>query len=601
MKVRLWLFIFLILAVIPFTTLFHTAAHPLTFIPVSTTVDVTANDGVCSLREAVQAANTDTPSGGAAGECPAGSGADTITLPSGTYPLAGNGFEDGNEYGDLDITSAITIQGTSPITITTCSDCIPTPNQDRLFHIHPNGGLWLSAVTLANSGPPGALVFPDNPDVPAGEFGGAILAAGEYLTVTNVAFTENHAGDGNNSGGSPQGGPPSIGGYGGAIAVTEGTLYISDATFINNSAGTGGQESSSIASDGGYGGALFVDTGVTATVERTIFMSNYAGTTPLVDNGGGTGGGGGAIASAGFLRVYDSAIINNRSGQGYRTGNGGGVFVEEGAVVLRSVTVSGNATNDTAPVLNGSGGGLFLTSQGILDISHSTIAANQIPTEGQEGMGGGIAVMGIGYAAINSSIIADNQSHTPMMGADCSGMLYNSGYILVENPDGCTINGSTGTIIGQDPLLLPLTDNGGNTLTHALTVNSPAVDAGNCPMVTTDQRGFIRPVDVPTIPDVTDGCDMGAFELNANPATPTVTPTSSATPSPTSTITPSPTATFTPTEVPTMTPTATVTHTPTPTPTYTATNVPPTATVTVTATATPSVSSQLYLPLIKSE
>lgn len=50
----------------------------------STRADViNPDDGTCSLREAVIAANTDTSSGAAPGECPAGSGTDTIALTAG--------------------------------------------------------------------------------------------------------------------------------------------------------------------------------------------------------------------------------------------------------------------------------------------------------------------------------------------------------------------------------------------------------------------------------------------------------------------------------------------------------------------------------------
>ena len=41
-------------------------------ITVSSLADATANDGVCTLREAIIAANTNTASGAAAGECAAG-------------------------------------------------------------------------------------------------------------------------------------------------------------------------------------------------------------------------------------------------------------------------------------------------------------------------------------------------------------------------------------------------------------------------------------------------------------------------------------------------------------------------------------------------
>src|ERR1044071_6821183 len=45
-------------------------------ITVNTTADELNSDGDCSLREAIQAANTDAPSDG----CTAGSGADTISF-----------------------------------------------------------------------------------------------------------------------------------------------------------------------------------------------------------------------------------------------------------------------------------------------------------------------------------------------------------------------------------------------------------------------------------------------------------------------------------------------------------------------------------------
>ena len=55
---------------------------------VNSLTDVAANDGACTLREAIAAANTDTASGAAAGECAAGSGNDTLTFSvAGTITL----------------------------------------------------------------------------------------------------------------------------------------------------------------------------------------------------------------------------------------------------------------------------------------------------------------------------------------------------------------------------------------------------------------------------------------------------------------------------------------------------------------------------------
>jgi CSLREA domain-containing protein len=60
-----------------------------TTITVNTANDELNSDGDCSLREAIRAANLDTAVDG----CPAGSGADIIQLPSGTYTL-NQGFGD---------------------------------------------------------------------------------------------------------------------------------------------------------------------------------------------------------------------------------------------------------------------------------------------------------------------------------------------------------------------------------------------------------------------------------------------------------------------------------------------------------------------------
>ena len=98
-------------------------------ISVNGTGDVVANDGQCTLREAITAANTDTASGNASGEC-AVSGADTIVVPAGTHEETLTGFEDSNAGGDFDLYSDLTIQGagwgtlSSTVTRSTgCSTC----------------------------------------------------------------------------------------------------------------------------------------------------------------------------------------------------------------------------------------------------------------------------------------------------------------------------------------------------------------------------------------------------------------------------------------------------------------------------------------------
>lgn len=76
-------------------------AHAAGVINVNSFADTEAYDGVCTLREAIIAADTDTNVG--AGECAAGDGNDVINLPAGTYTLT----DDLPEYSASDSISIV--------------------------------------------------------------------------------------------------------------------------------------------------------------------------------------------------------------------------------------------------------------------------------------------------------------------------------------------------------------------------------------------------------------------------------------------------------------------------------------------------------------
>src|SRR5262245_2125441 len=77
-------------------------------VTVTTTADQFGTGPECSLREAIQAANTDAAFGG----CPSGGGSDTITLAAGVYELTISGrLEDVTATGDLDLMGNVTISG----------------------------------------------------------------------------------------------------------------------------------------------------------------------------------------------------------------------------------------------------------------------------------------------------------------------------------------------------------------------------------------------------------------------------------------------------------------------------------------------------------
>src|SRR5207245_4040288 len=89
-----------------------------------------------------------------------------------------------------------------------------------------------------------------------------------------------------------------------------------------------------------------------------------------------------------------------------------------------------------------------------------------------------------------------------------SGTIVSLGYNLSSDAGGGFLT-ATGDQINTDPMLGPLQDNGGPTLTHALLIGSPAINAGDpsfTPPPDFDQRG-------PGFPRVVGGrLDIGAFE-----------------------------------------------------------------------------------------
>lgn len=107
-------------------------------LPVTTTADENGtNTSACSLREAIQAANTNAAFGG----CPTGVGADTITLPAGLYLLT---ITTGGGSGDLDLTSNITINGAGPGQTIVDGGAL----SDRVFDVSSAGNVIISGVTI---------------------------------------------------------------------------------------------------------------------------------------------------------------------------------------------------------------------------------------------------------------------------------------------------------------------------------------------------------------------------------------------------------------------------------------------------------------------
>jgi CSLREA domain-containing protein len=209
-------------------------------------------------------------------------------------------------------------------------------------------------------------------------------------------------------------------------------------------------------------------------------------------------GGGGIYNGVGSILRVTNTTVNGNIAVG--NGNGGGI-AGVGTITITNSTVSDNSARF--------GGGIMTFQGTALTITSSTVSNNS-----SQNYGGGI--LDQSGAIIRNTIVANNTAVTNR--PDISGTFNSEGYNLIEDASGATINETqnAGTnIIGQDPNLGALQNNGGTTETHALLTSSPAIDKGKSFGLTSDQRGFIRPFDASTIANAADGSDIGAFEVQA--------------------------------------------------------------------------------------
>src|SRR3954469_1329664 len=115
------------------------AAHAIgTTITVSTTTDETSVNGNCSLREALQAANTDRR----VDTCRAGHGTDVIVLGVNTYPI---------RLGTLEVHSTVFLRGTSAVDTVIDGRLTDTSRYWRVFHVNAGAALDAAAITIRRS------------------------------------------------------------------------------------------------------------------------------------------------------------------------------------------------------------------------------------------------------------------------------------------------------------------------------------------------------------------------------------------------------------------------------------------------------------------
>jgi hypothetical protein len=296
------------------------------------------------------------------------------------------------------------------------------------------------------------------------------------------------------------------------VFVLGGTVTVASSTLSNNTAvgGAGGA--------GGTGGPGFI---------AAVFGS-ASGT--VIITGGGTLSGFPPPTTGGATAINTGGLGGN-GGNG-ALGQGGGFYVNGGAITLVNDTLAGDTAQlglagsagrgghagtglvtgglgVTGSSGNAQGGGVYIRG-GTLDIDNSTVAANSVASGGAAG---GLDVVA-GTVLLQSTIVAKNTDGTGSgaVADNIAGtVLSSSSYNLIGTgaSGGLTGGSNHNQVNVADPGLGTLAANGGPTETIALQGGSPAIAAGSNPeKLFADQRGYGVPAGT--------NWDVGAYQTTAS-------------------------------------------------------------------------------------
>jgi len=432
---------------------------------------------------------------------------DTGTVIDYNTSVSGGGgiFDAGT--GDIAITSCLMHDNFAGLTGGAYSDASIAGTVRISQTLFFNKTAWQNGGAVASNGPNTLItgcVFQGNTSQ---GMGGGLLADGQITNVTDTIFRENTSGRG-----------------GGVEDTTSDFLNVKTSTFDSNRA-IGGDGSNGSAGPGAGGGIdMQGNSSTILDIENSLFLDNLA-----------TSGNGGAInESAGLLVIADSQFTANSAanmggavafkGRGFAASgstfnhnsaeNGGGVDYENtGTVATLSDSVMYNDTF-VGNVATAAGGAILDAGLGDLLLLYDTINNN---TAGING-GGCDLTNGSFTFSFHNAIVFGNTAG--VLGPD---IFTPAGYSITD--EGGNLIGTTsgtsgfgaGTLVGVNPLLDALEDNGGQLAgaagdqrivqTEALLRGSPVIFAGtSADGIHSDERGFSRSTTGPQSPTI------GAYE-----------------------------------------------------------------------------------------
>ncbi len=277
------------------------------------------------------------------------------------------------------------------------------------------------------------------------------------------------------------------------VGTTTGNLTLNGLTIRHGNCG------GSCVPDGPVGGGIYNNAGA-LTVSNVTFSANSA------SNGGGMYNSGSltltnvtfsansaSLNGGGMYNFHSSPTLTNVTFSGNSAASGGGMYNLNSSPALMNVTFSANSTTY--------GGGMYNISSSNPTLTNVTFSANSAAS------GGGGMYNSSSSPRLTNTLIANSTSGGDCVNSSSTLNAASSNNLIESAANACGLtNGGGGNIVGSDPNLDALADNGGYTQTHALLSGSLAIDAGKntvCPF--TDQRGMFRP----------QGgiCDIGSFEF----------------------------------------------------------------------------------------
>jgi hypothetical protein len=359
------------------------------------------------------------------------------------------------------------------------------------FQITYKGGTFSNQVLVTRVAPPPSSLVVDNTGDGDGDSSVGHVTLREAIELANVLPDHNTITFDHTTFGTPQ--TITLGGT--QLPALSGDVTITGpgAKLLTIDAGR-------------HSGIFVVNSGVTVALSGLALVHGQSEQGGGIDNegtltvtactfSGGSASDGGGLYNNGTATVTDCAFSGN-------LGLGGAIHNAGGSLTVDTSTFSGNHGGPAS-------GALYNAASA--QLTDCTISLNDAPVQG-----GGI--YNAGSLTLTNTIVAGN-TRTGGGTSDIEGTaVTDGGFNLIG--DSATAGGLTdGTnhdLVGHDPKLGALADNGGPTPTMALLFGSPAIDAGGpAGAGGTDQRGMPRPFDIPGIANASDGRDIGAFEVSS--------------------------------------------------------------------------------------